>query len=109
EKADLVYTQKLIDSAKTAYDKKEFQKVYDYYNTASTVMGGMNEAQNYEAAVLFATIFNTNGEEQYRSISLDFLSLLHFRGTLPLKKLKRNPEFAKFRGDDRWIAILKNS
>lgn len=109
EKADLVYTQKLIDSAKTAYHKKEFQKVYDYYNTASTVMGGMNEAQNYEAAVLFATIFNTNGEEQYRSISLDFLSLLHLRGTLPLKKLKRNPEFAKFRGDDRWIAILKNS
>lgn len=107
DKADLEYTQKLIDSAKTTYSKKQFQKVYDYYNTASTVMGGMDEAENYEAAVLFATIFNTTNEEQYRSISLDFLSLLHLRGTLPVKKLKRDPAFAKFHQEDRWVAIMK--
>ncbi|MEZ0005770.1 hypothetical protein ABH942_001127 [Flavobacterium sp. 28YEA47A] len=107
DKADLDYTKKLIDSAKTAYNKKQFQKVYDYYNTASTVMGGMNEAENYEAAVLFATIYNTTGEEQYRSISLDFLSLLHLRGTLPFKKLKQDPTFAKFHQENRWIAIMK--
>ncbi len=107
DKADLDYTKKLIDSAKTAYNKKQFQKVYDYYNTASTVMGGMNEAENYDAAVLFATIFNTTGEEQYRGISLDFLSLLHLRGTLPVKKLKRDSTFSRFHQENRWVAIMK--
>jgi len=107
DKADLEYTQKLIDSAKIAYNKKQYQKVYDYYNTASTVMGGMNEAENYDAAVLFATIFNTTGEEQYRDISLDFLSLLNLRGTLPVKKLKRDSTFARFHQEDRWVAIIK--
>ncbi|TPD65795.1 DUF6624 domain-containing protein [Flavobacterium microcysteis] len=108
DKADLEYTKKLIDSAKIAYHEKQFQKVYDYYNTASTVMGGMNEAENYEAATLFASIFNTTGEEQYRSISLDFLSLLHLRGTLPFKKLKHDQTFVKFHQEDRWVAIIKN-
>lgn len=108
DKADLEYTKKLIDSAKIAYHEKQFQKVYDYYNTASTVMGGMNEAENYEAATLFATIFNTTGEEQYRSISLDFLSLLHLRGRLPFKKLKHDQTFVKFHQENRWVAIIKN-
>lgn len=109
EKSDLAYTKSLIDSAKYFYKEKKFQNVYDFYNTASTIMGGMTEKENYEAALLFAKIYNTTNEEQYRSISLDFLTLLYFRDTLPFKKLKRQKEFKKFHAEKRWEDIVNSS
>lgn len=105
---DLELTKQLIDSAKTSYKAKEFQKTYDYYNTASAIMGGMNEQQNYEAAILFAKIYNSTNEEQYRSISLDFLTLQYYREKLKHKKLMSQKEFKSFYNQERWIEIVKN-
>ncbi len=108
ENRDLKLTKQLVDSAKTSYKEKEFQKTYDYYNTASAIMGGMNEEQNYEAAVLFAKIYNSTNEEQYRSIALDFLTLQYYRGKLKHKKLMSQKEFKSFYDQERWIEIVKN-
>ncbi len=106
--SDLKYTQGLIDSAQVFYKLKQFQKVYDYYNNASTVLGGMTNLQNYDAAVLFAKIYNITNEEQYRSISLDFLTLLYYRDGLTKKKLIRKKEFEKFYSEKRWKDIIQN-
>ncbi|WKL49360.1 hypothetical protein Q1W71_06100 [Flavobacterium pectinovorum] len=96
----------MINEAKKAYQTKEFQKTYDHYNNASMILGGMSDFQNYEAAVLFAKIYNQNGEEKYRSISLDFLTLLFFRGNLNKKKVLNQTEFKSFSAEKRWLDII---
>lgn len=108
DRKDLKQTENLINDAKTSYKAKDFQKTYDYYNTASAIMGGMDEKQNYEAAVLFAKIYNSIKEEQYRSIALDFLTLQYYRGKLKCKKLISEKEFNLFYDQERWIEIVKN-
>ncbi|EJG02696.1 DUF6624 domain-containing protein [Flavobacterium sp. F52] len=99
-------TLSLINSAKKYYESKEFQNVYENYNNASMILGGMTSAQNFEAAELFAKTYNQTNEEQYRSIALDFLSLNHLRGDLNLKSLLSNAAFQKFYSENRWKDIV---
>ncbi|MDP5201734.1 DUF6624 domain-containing protein [Flavobacterium sp. DG2-3] len=106
DKKDQEDTFNLIAEAKKYYQTKEFQKVYDNYNNASMILGGMTSAQNFEAAALFAKIYNLTNEEQYRSISLDFLSLNYLRGDLNKKVLLSNKEFETFHSENRWKDII---
>jgi hypothetical protein len=106
ERNDQIATKKLIDSAKSSYKIKEFQKAYDYYNKASTIMGGMSDEKISEAAILFAEIYNETHEEQYREIALDFLTLVYYRDKLD-KELKSKKEFHSFHDHDRWKQIIK--
>lgn len=106
ERKDKIETEKLINAAKLFYKTGTFQKTYDYYNTASTIMDGMSDEQSYEAAVVFAKIYNINHEEQYRGIALDFLTLEHYRNKLDKIKLKTKKEFKSFYKQDRWISLI---
>ncbi|MTH14691.1 DUF6624 domain-containing protein [Flavobacterium sp. LC2016-01] len=105
DKKDTENVLTLINEATNNYKAKEFQKVYDNYNNASMILGGMTSAQNFEAAELFAKIYNQTNEEQYRSISLDFLSLNDLRGDLNKKELLSNKEFRNFYTEKRWKDI----
>jgi hypothetical protein len=97
----------LMDSAKYFYIKNEFQKTYDYYNTASTFLGGMSNADNFEAAIIFSRIAVINNEEQYKSIALDFLDLLYSRGNLTKAQLVKQPAFRILYKEQRWIDLNK--
>jgi hypothetical protein len=97
----------LMDSAKYFYAKNEFQKTYDYYNTASTFLGGMSNADNFEAAIIFSRIAVINNEEQYKSIALDFLDLLYSRGNLTKAQLLKQPAFRILYKEQRWIGMNK--
>jgi hypothetical protein len=101
------HVQLLMDSAKYFYRKKEFQKTYDYYNTASTFLGGMNNTDNFEAAIIFSKIAATNTDEQYKSISLDFLDLLYLRRNLTKAQLLKQPAFRILYKEQRWIDLNK--
>lgn len=103
--SDLAQVRSLIDSALYFYSRKEFQQVYDYYNSASMIAGGMSNEENFEAAVLFAKITAEDNNPQYRSISLDFLNLLYLRGELTKKKLQSQQPFKVLHGESRWIEI----
>ena len=108
EQKDAVYhkqVQDLINSAKSAYKNKEFQKAYDDYNTASTFLGGMTDEDNFEAAVLFSKIAADNLDEKYKSISLDFLELLNLRKSLNRKKLLAESAFRILYKEPRWDKI----
>ncbi len=106
DKEDTESTLNLINEAKKYYETKEFQKVYDNYNNASMILGGMTSEQNFEASELFAKIYNQTHDEQYRSISLDFLSLNYLRGDLDKKILLSNKEFETFYSENRWKDIV---
>ncbi len=99
--------QHLMDSAKLYYTKGEFQKTYDFYNTASAFLGGMSNADNFEAAIIFSKIASVNNEDKYKSIALDFLDLLLLRGDLSKTKLKNQPSFKILFNEQRWIDINK--
>jgi hypothetical protein len=105
DSADVVKTRSLIDSAKYFYTRKEYQKVYDLYNSASLILGGMSNTDNFEAAILFAKIAGKDNNPQYKFISLDFLNLLYLRGGLSKGKLQSQPAFKILRGEPRWIEI----
>ncbi|WP_051951328.1 DUF6624 domain-containing protein [Flavobacterium sp. ASV13] len=106
DKKDAESTSNLINEAKKYYETKEFQKVYDNYNNASMILGGMTSEQNFEASELFAKIYNETRDEQYRSISLDFLNLNYLRGDLDKKILLSNKEFNTFYSEKRWNDIV---
>lgn len=105
EAAGRAYIQGLTDSAGYFYKNRDFQKVYDTYNTASMMQGGMNNAANYEAALLFARIAAQDTNNQYKSIALDFLNLLYQRHALSRKKLQSEPAFKILYKEPRWVAI----
>ncbi|MBW1655777.1 DUF6624 domain-containing protein [Flavobacterium quisquiliarum] len=107
-KKDTESTLNLINEAKKYYRYKKYPKVYDNYNNASMILGGMTSSQNYEASVLFAKIYNKTKEEQYRSIALDFLSLNHLRDDLNKKELLANKEFKNFYSQTRWKDIIQS-
>lgn len=106
DKEDIDSTLNLINEAKKYYETKKFQKVYDNYNNASMILGGMTSEQNFEASELFAKIYNQTRDEQYRSISLDFLNLNYLRGDLDKKVLLSNKEFNTFYSEKRWKDIV---
>jgi hypothetical protein len=95
----------LIDSAKYYYTKKEFQRTYDFYNTASTFLGGMSNADNFEAAIIFSKIAIVNNDEKYKSIALDFLGLLSLRRCLNKKELKQQNSFKVLHNEPRWLEL----
>ncbi|WP_276090419.1 DUF6624 domain-containing protein [Pedobacter sp. JY14-1] len=97
----------LIDSAKFYYTKNEFQKSYDFYNNASSFLGGMSDADNFEAAIIFAKIASKNADKKYKSIALDFLDLLSLRGSLNKKQLEKQSSFKVLYDDPRWLEIVK--
>jgi len=103
----MIHVQFLMDSAKYFYRKKEFQKTYDYYNTASTFLGGMNNKANSEAAIIFSKIAAINTDEQYKSISLDFLDLLYLRRNLTKAQLLKQSAFRILYKEQRWIDLNK--
>jgi len=105
--ADRASVGKLIDSAKYFYAKGVFYKVYDFYNTASTYLGGMNNADNYDAALIFAGIANKDYDSKYKAIALDFLNLLYQRNKLRKKQLSGNI-FKVLHKDQRWIDIYNH-
>jgi len=102
-----IRVQNLIDSAKYFYTKKQFLKTYDFYNTASTFLGGMSNADNFEAAVIFSKIAAIDNDDQYRSIALDFLYLLFLRRYLTKAQLDKEPAFKLFYKEQRWIDLNK--
>lgn|GEM_PF-714587 len=97
----------LIDSAKYFYSKKEFQKSYDYYNTASTFLGGMSSTDNLDAAIIFSKIGAINKDEKYKSIALDFLHLLYARRILTRTQLLSQPAFKVLYKEQRWKNMIK--
>ena len=108
---DLKYSARvrsLVDSAKYFYAMKKFSNTYNYYNTASTFIGGMNDVDNFEAAVIFSTIAALDSDDKYKSIALDFLDLLSLRGALTKSKLLSQPAFEVLYKEQRWIAINKH-
>lgn len=105
--ADIQLARHLMDSAGYFYKAQDFQKVYDYYNNASMVLGGMTNNDNYEAATIFATIASLNKEQQYKEIALDFLNLLYLRQALRKKKLLAQPAFKSLASESRWTAMLQ--
>ncbi|RMZ59900.1 tetratricopeptide repeat protein [Chryseobacterium nematophagum] len=110
EQKDSIYNaevQKLMDNAKYFYKKEEFQKTYDYYNTASTFLSGMSNTDNFDAAVLFVKIAAVNSDEKYKSIALDFLDLLFLRGFLTKSQLNDEPAFRILYKEQRWIDLNK--
>lgn len=101
----IVYTHRLIDSALYFYTRNDFQKVYDNYNSASMIMGGMSSAENFAAAILFAQIAAKDNNPQYKSISLDFLNLVYLRRELTKAKLQSQRAFNILHTEPRWIDI----
>lgn len=108
DSTDLAYTKQLIDSANYFYTKSDFQKTYNYYNTASTVLGGMSNKDNYNAAIIFAKISSQNNEQQYKDIALDFLNLLYQRQALSKTQLKKEHEFKVLYKEHRWIDLYEH-
>jgi hypothetical protein len=105
--ADTRLARRLMDSAGYFYKVQDFQQVYDHYNNASMVPGGMNNNDNYQAAILFATIATLNNEQQYKDIALDFLNLLYLRQALSKKKLLEQPAFKSLAAESRWNTMLQ--
>lgn len=96
----------LVDSAKHYYAIREFQKSYDFYNNASTFLGGMSDGDNFDASVIFSRIAMITKESKYSSIALDFLELLLLRGQLDKVKLKQEPSFEILYSEQRWIQMI---
>ena len=103
----MAHVRLLIDSAKYFYIKKEFQKTYDYYNTVSTFLGGMTNADNFEAAIIFSKIAAEDNDTQYKSIALDFLDLLYLRRDLTKAQLRKQSAFRILFKEQRWIDMNK--
>lgn len=100
--------QRLIDSARYFYNRNEFQKVYDNYNSASMILGGMGFVENFEAALLFTMIAAKDSNPQYRSIALDFLNLLYLQGNIKKYQLQPHTEFRILYSEPRWLEIWNN-
>lgn len=99
------HVRSLIDSAKFFYIEKQFQKTYDYYNTASTFLSGMSDEDSFDAAVIFSKIASETSEAKYASIALDFLDLMLLRGSLRKKQLSETPVLQVLRNNPRWSNI----
>lgn len=108
KKGDSVLRQiicNLTDSAAYFYRSKDFEKMYDCYDKASMILGGMTNAENFQAAVLFSRVAVQNKAPRYKSIALDFLNLLYLRHALDKNKLKAQPAFRVLYKEPRWKSI----
>ena len=107
ERLEQAWLQTGRDSAAYYYRQQNFDKVYDIYNDASAVQGGMSSEDNYKAAVLFATIAAINKQEKFSSIALDFLYLLFQRGELHHQRWLKEQSFFILHTEERWKAMLQ--
>jgi hypothetical protein len=108
KKSDSVLRQitcNIIDSAACFYRNKDFEKMYDCYDKASMIPGGMTNAENFRAAVLFSRVAVQNVDSRYKSIALDFLNLLYLRHALSKNTLKAQPDFKVLYKEPRWKSI----
>lgn len=101
------YTKQLIDSAKYFYEAKNYEKSYDLYNSASTILGGMTSADNYDAAVVFTKIYSLNKVSKYKDIALDFLSLLYQRQEMLAFNVEHQTIFSPLHAESRWAGFFK--
>jgi hypothetical protein len=95
----------LTDSAAYFYRSNDFEKMYDCYDKASMILGGMTNAENFQAAVLFSKVAVQNMDPRYKSIALDFLNLLYLRHALDKNKLKAQSAFRVLYKEPRWKSI----
>lgn len=107
DRDDLEHTRTLIDSAVFSFNRQSYSAAYDYYNTASTIMGGMSDKDNYDAAVLFAKIARKDADPEYKGIALDFLNLLYLRRSPDLKKIRKQKEFSVLYNQERWKTLIE--
>lgn len=98
--------QLLLDSAMTCYENKAFPKTYDYYNSASTYLGGMDDPDNFKAAVIFCKIANEDRDDKYKNIALDFLGLLSLRNKLTKLQLLQENSFNVLYNEKRWGYLI---
>jgi hypothetical protein len=106
EEQDQREVHRLIDSAHQAYRQKRFKAVYDFYNTASDIQGGMDNAANYDAALQCARIGRLTKDQAFIDIAVDFLVLLYKRGAVDTRTLLQEPAFIVLRKEPRWLTIL---
>jgi hypothetical protein len=106
EQTDHREVSRLIDSAEQAYAQKRFKAAYDFYNTASDIQGGMDDAANYRAALQCARIGRETKDQAFIDIAVDFLVLLYKRGTLSVPTLLHEKGFAALRNQLRWLTII---
>lgn len=105
ERHDSLQTQLLIDSAAACYMRKNYTGLYDFYNTASAIAGGMDQQDNYEAAVVFCRVAEVTREQRYKDIALDFINLLYVRQQLTRNALLQQPAFRVLHNETRWKNI----
>lgn len=105
EVSEQAAVNRLLDSASYYLNRKVYQQVYDLYNQASMVPGGMSDTQQLEAAKIFAKIAATDTDPQYPSIALDFLFLLSLRGSLIPQDLDTG--FDTLKKEARWVVLQK--
>ncbi|MBO9202046.1 MULTISPECIES: DUF6624 domain-containing protein [Niastella] len=98
-------TCNLIDSATYFYRRKDFEKMYDCYDQASMIPGGMNNIENFRAAILFSRVAAQTKNSRFKSMALDFLNLLYLRHALSKNKLKAQPAFSILYKEPRWESI----
>jgi hypothetical protein len=101
------HVQLLLDSARECYENKAFQKTYNYYNNASTFLGGMNDMDNFKAAVVLSKIASEDKDDRYKNIALDFLDLLSLRKSLTKIQLLQETSFKILYNEQRWIDLNK--
>ena len=98
-------TCNLIDSAAYFYRRKDFDKMYDCYDKASMIPGGMTNSENFQAAILFSRVAVQNTDARFKSIALDFLNLLYLRHALSKGMLKAQSAFSVLYKEPRWESI----
>jgi hypothetical protein len=106
ELRDKMHVQQLMDSAVYYYGKKLFSKVYDVYNTASDIQGGMDNKDNYVAALRCAGIGRMTGDQAFKDIATDFLVLLYKRGAVKKEELIKQSGFTILQTEKRWATII---
>ncbi|MFL9484841.1 DUF6624 domain-containing protein [Chitinophagaceae bacterium LWZ2-11] len=106
ESEDQKQVRLLMDSAAWYQKHKIYKKVYDAYNSASDIQGGMDNKDNYTAALQCAIIGSTTNDQSFKDIAVDFLVLLYKRGAVQKDRLLRQKEFTVLQNDKRWQAII---
>ncbi|WP_316812230.1 DUF6624 domain-containing protein [Pedobacter heparinus] len=96
----------LMDSAIYYYENQLFQKVYEVYNAAAEIQGGMSNKDNYKAALQCARVARITGNKTFTDIALDFLMLLHKRGILSPNALLKEKNFNPLHKEKRWLTII---
>ncbi len=107
DRQSLSNAKKLTDSAAYYFKHRQFQKAYDACNNASMIEGGMDDKQNYRAALLFARIAALDRDPKYKDISIDFLNLLKLQDKLSLKPLQVQKEFRVLHQRAGWKTLIE--